>query len=78
MLVSEILSKCLSCIGSLDIKNSVSHSSIDKMPTIDSSFGSYIDKCICICDHIEIMLDNQHSISLLDKCIENIEEFLNI
>lgn len=43
-----------------------------------STDRSYIDDGITIGDDVEIMLDNYNTISLLDKPIKDIKEFLNI
>ena len=56
----------------------LSWTSEDEFSSSISPIRSNIDNSISIGDNIEIMFDDEDTISLLDKGIEDIEEFLDV
>ena len=68
----------LSCIGVLFFQDVFGDSGEYELSTTVSSLGTDIDTIVRIGDDVEVMLDDEHCITLFDEAIEDDEELLDV
>ncbi len=72
------LFQILPCIASRNLRHLLRRSCGDHRAALVAAFRAEVDDVVGRLDHVKVMFDDEHGISLLNQPIENHQQFLDI